>query len=195
MLSLNFSPKDSNLTSLCNNLLNSKYMTFYCNCRLNHNSNWIANNFQGVVSEKIFLRFLDDSVKSHRKQRLLVAMVDMLEAPSITNAIFDSIMNYPITTVRDAMDVCLCHKRLNESQLRTLCYTGNHFECFFELSQMYYSNDNYSLEDVISISNQFKNGPFSYMYLVFLQEMFDCTQSPNSDKIRWLSNELANTLL
>ena len=191
MLFTLFSPKFDSISSLCNTILNSRIDAYRCYFILKRNPDWISNNYCGKVEEMYFLRLIDSSVDDKLLQTILVSILDSVDAECITDFVFRKLIEYPESIIRQRLIVSLCHKKLSEKQLRLLCNIGTEFECFFELSIIYYTESNYSLEYFKDFLESFKKCSFGYMYTELLTETLDFNKASSEAKKVLILNELS----
>lgn len=185
------SPKSDSISSLCNIIVNSRIAACKCCILVKKNPDWVSQGFCGNVEEPVFLRLIDRSAKNKLMQDLLVSIVDVADAESITDCVFGKLTAFPEVLTREKIIVSLCHKKLSETQLLFLCNIGTEFECFFELSIIYYTESSYSIDHMMAFFEAFKKSSFSYMYTELLMELLDCYKASDDEKRVLVLDELS----
>lgn len=185
--------KSDSLSSLCNMIISSRIAACKCWLLLKNDPDWISQGFCGNVEEPIFLKLIDKSAKNKLMQDLLVSIVDAADAECITDRVFEKLTAFPKMLMREKLIVSLCHKRLSETQLSFLCNIGTQFECFFELSIIYYTDSSYSLDHMAALFEAFKKCRFGYMYTELLTELLDCYKASADEKRLFALDELSAT--
>lgn len=156
--------------NVCEEILGIRRKKFYE--KYSKDPEWIRDHCYGGIKEEIFQRLINSSLYNKNMGELLEAIVEVVNAKSITNAIFQQLYHYPVNCVRKSFWISLSHKKgMTESQLKDLCTTNYTFECFFELAELYYKNKKYTVETFSCFLNDFRMGLYADMYTDMLQEL------------------------
>ena len=188
MLLLHFFQKNTDLSLLCNRILKNYLFAFKYSLILKNNPDWFTQNSTGSILETVLLDFIDASYDNSSIKKILTPLIDAVQPKCISDKVFKKIMNYPDLSTRELLITCMAHKKLTEVQLIHLCNTGSEFECFFELSLLYYKDDNYSFNQFVEFIDKFKNSTFGYMYNELLDELLHC-ELFSEEKQEWVRNQ------
>ena len=112
---------------------------------------------------------------------------------SITDIVFERLMEFPISDERCTLLIILSHKKLSEKQLLSLCDAGCAFECFFELAALYYTNSKFSSCVFKDFLLKFLQGKFSEMFNDLIYELSNYCEASNMQKREILKEYEKNT--
>lgn len=183
MVSLNFSPKGHDLESYLSCILDKTLAPESFLNILESEPNWIENNSNSLVSDKILNEFVCASYKKHELGVVLTEVMDAVGVASISDLVFDAIMRHPDENIRQLLLISLSHKSLRENQLRSLCDEQICFECFFELAILYYTRAEYPIDKFSTFVDEFAKSKYSYLLVELISELMDC-YTASSDKKR-----------
>lgn len=183
MVSLNFSPKGHDLESYLRCILDKTLAPESFLNILESKQNWIENNSNSLVSDKILNEFVCASYKKHELGVVLAEVMDAVGVASISDLVFDAIMRHPDENIRQLLLISLSHKSLRENQLRSLCDEQICFECFFELAILYYTRAEYPIDKFSTFVDEFAKSKYSYLLVELISELMDC-YTASSDKKR-----------
>lgn len=169
--------------NVCEEILGVRRKKFYH--KYSEDPEWIRDHCYGGIKKETFQRLINNSLHNKNTGELLEAIVEVVDAKSITNIIFQQLYHYPVNCARKSFWISLSHKKgMTESQLKDLCATNYTFECFFELAKLYYKNKGYSVETFSCFLDNFRKGLYSDMYDDMLQEL---KQTKTKDKEKRVS--------
>lgn len=171
--------------NVCEEILGIRRKKFYK--KYSEDSEWIRDHCYGRIKKETFQRLINSSLHNKNTGELLEAIVEVVDAKSITNAIFQQLYYYPVNCVRKNFWISLSHKKgMTESQLKDLCATNYTFECFFELAELYYKNKKYSVDTFSCFLDDFRMGLYAGMYADMLQELKQITTQNKAKRARLL---------
>ena len=190
MALLNFSPKSNNFESLVRKSLNDEGNLNKLLQILDTNPNWLEENIRGEISSGTLMEIISLSYQSEKYSLLLVNIIDFIEESNINNQIFFQMVRHPNCQMRDALQISLAHKKLNEEQLRYLCNQEIAFECYFELAILYYIEKVYTIEILKTFIEEFKRCKYSYMMDDLIEELTKYYDASTVEKYEYISKLL-----
>ena len=165
------------LEELCLLLLKSRFARFCFFIKYKNKTDIIEEHFEGIISERIFLKYISYSVDKLFLRTFLSSFVDAMESSFITDEIFTALFNYPKEQNREQIIISLSHKALSKQQLKKLCETNQCFECYFEYVISVYLSEITTKEDVREAIAMFLASPFAKLKSDLQNELktIECT--------------------
>lgn len=188
-----FFQKDIDINCFCKKILGSKSTIFISNVLLKCNPDWIQEKCFGNVTPNNLIDLIDLSIKNQKAIPILEQILETTSDSSITDTVFERLMEFPISDARCTLLIILSHKKLSEKQLLSLCDAGYAFECFFELAALYYTNSKFSFCVFENFLLKFSQCKFSEMFNDLIYELSNYYEASNMQKREILKEYEKNT--
>lgn len=188
-----FFQKDIDIDCYCEKILESKSIIFISNVLLKCNPDWIQEKCFGNVTPNNLIDLIDLSIKNQKVTPILEQILETASDSSITDIVFEKLMEFPIPDARCTLLIILSHKKLSEKQLLSLCDVGYAFECFFELAALYYTNSKFSSCVFENFLLKFSQCKFSEMFNDLVYELSNYYEASNMQKREILKEYEKNT--
>lgn len=188
-----FFQKDIDINCFCEKILGSKSTIFISNVLLKCNPDWIQEKCFGNVTPNTLINLIDLSIKNQKAIPILEQILETVSDSSITDTVFERLMEFPISDARCTLLIILSHKKLSEKQLLSLCDVGCAFECFFELAALYYTNSKFSSRIFEDFLLKFLQCKFSEMFNDLIFELSNDFEASNMRKKEILKEYEKNT--
>lgn len=177
-----FFQKDIDIDYFCEKVLGNKITILISGLLLKCNPDWIQENCFGNVTPNNLIHLIDLSIKNQKVIPILEQILETTSDSSITDIVFERLMEFPISDERCTLLIILSHKKLSEKQLLSLCDAGCAFECFFELAALYYTNSKFSSCVFKDFLLKFLQGKFSEMFNDLIYELSNYYEASNMQK-------------
>lgn len=188
-----FFQKDIDIDYFCEKVLGNKITILISGLLLKCNPDWIQENCFGNVTPNNLIDLIDLSIKNQKAIPILEQILETTSDSSITDIVFESLMEFPISDARCTLLIILSHKKLSEKQLLSLCDAGYAFECFFELAALYYTNSKFSFCVFENFLLKFSQCKFSEMFNDLIYELSNYYEASNMQKREILKEYEKNT--
>lgn len=161
--------ENKTLNELCEQYCKCIVCAFRINSCLRKDPDWLCKNTNSNdIKEETFLQLIKRSSSILIGWSFTEAVVDIVDEPCITGAVFNELLMISNRDIHDNMCISLSHKHLSESMLIKLCETQLCHESFYELASLCYTDPNISCASFIDSINRFLEGNFceDYTYLL-----------------------------
>lgn len=182
MISQNTSPNPTNLNDLCLSVLRNEDEMMSAIEKLSYEPDWIVDNYFGIVDESVLTQIIALADISQSCENLVLAIFDAVDDSSITDNIIDKAFSIESENLKEQVLIILSHKHLSENQLIRLCETKLTFECYYELAALYYSNKQFSIQNLKDFLESFKKSPYSEQYNDLIAELLHRYHASNESK-------------
>ncbi len=179
------------IENLCSALLNHKIGFQQVRKKSKSNPDWIGEEYvSGDLPEKMLVDIVSESQRNSSIRSVLPQILECISENSITQNVFDLLISYPASRVKENILVELCHKKLPVNMLKTLCSFNCCFECYFELIIALYVDQSYSYTDFQNGIVMFLQSPFQDYLESLLDELK--TYHASDDKKNNILSALCN---
>lgn len=185
---LNISRESIDLNILCKSLVESHEYLNRCLKCVSKNPDWLEENAKGNIDVENLIKLIENSYTNKQYREILPKIIDVTDGSNVNDEIFLKLLNYPYLDVRNEFLISLSHKELTEKQLISLCQLGVTFECYFELAILYYTCENFTINQLKKFLEEFKCCKYSDMYPEMISELECCYKASNEDKFYFIKN-------